>query len=181
MENRIHTVTTHILPVTTHICPTIVTLPVTTVAPHDGTGIRIRQAERADLLAICRIERSSFEQPWSFEIFEQFLSTPGFLVADDGHVLGYIVADTTTTPGGRVGHIKDIAVHESHRGRGIGSTLLTRGLALLDGTVRSVKLEVRESNEVARSLYETHGFRFAKRIPGYYGDGEDALVLIRQL
>ncbi len=103
------------------------------------------------------------------------------MVAEDGHILGYIVADTTPTPAGQVGHIKDIAVHESHRGNGIGTTLLQRGVALLEGSVGSVKLEVRESNDVARSLYEDHGFRFAQRISGYYGDGEDALVLIRHL
>jgi len=154
---------------------------VTAVVPRLDDGIRIRQAERADLLAICRIEYASFSQPWSFEIFEQFLTCPGFLVAENGGILGYIVADTTLTPTGTVGHIKDIAVHESYRGNGIGTTLLARGLRLLEGRVETVKLEVRESNETALSLYHELGFRYARRRPGYYGDGEDALVMIRRL
>lgn len=165
----------------THLFQVFIEISVTAVVPQPDAQIRIRQAERADLLAVARIEQSSFSQPWSVEIFEQFLTSPGFLVAEDGHVLGYVVADTTTTPTGTVGHIKDIAVHESYRGNGIGSALLTRGLGVLDGSVDTVKLEVRESNDTALSVYHEHGFRYARRIPGYYGDGEDALVLVRHL
>jgi ribosomal-protein-alanine N-acetyltransferase len=41
-----------------------------------------------------------------------------------------------------------------------------------------VKLEVRDSNDVARSLYRDVGFEPARRVPGYYEDGEDALVMV---
>jgi ribosomal-protein-alanine N-acetyltransferase len=45
--------------------------------------------------------------------------------------------------------------------------------------VRSVKLEVRASNEPARSLYDDFGFVHRRTVPRYYSDGEDALVLVR--
>jgi hypothetical protein len=36
---------------------------------------------------------------------------------------------------------------------------------------------VRESNGPARSLYRDVGFAPARRVPRYYDDGEDALVM----
>jgi len=51
-----------------------------TVTPEDQ-GIRVRPVERADLLAVHRIERAAFSSPWPFEAFERFVDSPGFLVA----------------------------------------------------------------------------------------------------
>jgi ribosomal-protein-alanine N-acetyltransferase len=154
---------------------------VTTAPPEDGRPLRIRPAERADLLEVYRIESDSFPQPWPFSAFEQFLNTPGFLVAEEGAVRGYIVADTVSGRGFPMGHIKDLAVHAEHRGRGVGSRLLERALARLDTEgVRAVKLEVRENNEPAISLYRSYGFEYRKTLAGYYDDGEDALLLVRK-
>ncbi|WP_302082369.1 ribosomal protein S18-alanine N-acetyltransferase [Salinibaculum rarum] len=150
----------------------------TTVASPGG-GVQVRQAERADLLAVHRIEQASFPQPWPFDAFERYLDEPGFLVADDGTVLGYVVADSVPNHGRPLGHIKDIAVREPVRGEGIGSTLLERALGVLAARgVSSVKLEVRESNTVAQRLYREYGFVHRRTVPRYYSDGEDALVLV---
>jgi ribosomal-protein-alanine N-acetyltransferase len=47
--------------------------------------------------------------------------------------------------------------------------------------VARVKLEVRESNDRARSLYRRFGFERHHTVPRYYDDGEDALVLVADL
>jgi ribosomal-protein-alanine N-acetyltransferase len=146
-------------------------------APGD---VAIRPVERADLLEVFRIEQACFPQPWPFSAFEQFLDAPGFLVAErDGEVLGYVVGDLTPNYGRDIGHIKDLAVREDARGQGIGGALLDRGLLALslDGAA-VVKLEVRETNEAALSLYLDAGFEPMRRVPRYYQDGEDALVLV---
>lgn len=154
----------------------------TTTAPTAPARVPIRRAERADLLAVHRIEERSFPQPWPFSAFEQFLGQPGFLVADDAAVVGYVVADTVPSHGGPLGHIKDLAVHPARRGEGLGTRLLTRALRVLEAQgTRSVKLEVRESNDVALELYREHGFEHRRTIAGYYSDGESALVLVRPL
>jgi ribosomal-protein-alanine N-acetyltransferase len=159
-----------------------VCLPVTTPAPSSDAGAGIRVAERADLLAVYRIEQSAFPQPWPFSAFEQYLGAPGFLVAADDSVVGYVVADTVHSHGRRMGHIKDLAVHEDHRENGIGTELLTRGVGVLEGDgVGAVKLEVRESNEVARELYRSHGFEHRSTVSNYYSDGESALVLVQDI
>jgi ribosomal-protein-alanine N-acetyltransferase len=153
---------------------------VTTVAP-ENEGPCIRPAERADLLAVHRIEQAAFPQPWPFTAFEQYVDEPGFLVADDGAVVGYVVADSVPNHGKPLGHIKDIAVREDRRGEGIGAGLLERALGVLGARgVASVKLEVRESNARARDLYRRYGFVHRRTVPRYYSDGEDALVLVRK-
>ncbi|ELY54277.1 ribosomal protein S18-alanine N-acetyltransferase [Natronolimnohabitans innermongolicus] len=149
----------------------------------DGNGLSIRPAERADLLAVVRIENESFPQPWPYDAFERFLGEPGFLIAvRGGEIAGYAISDVSRTYGRQLGHLKDIAVHPDHRGEGIGTALLRRTLAVLAAHgADSVKLEARRSNEGAKRLYRQFGFEPLRRVPGYYENGEDAIVMIRKL
>ncbi|NUB89892.1 ribosomal protein S18-alanine N-acetyltransferase [Haloterrigena sp. SYSU A558-1] len=158
------------------------TTPASGAADGDG-GLSIRPAERADLLAIVRIENESFSQPWPYDAFERFLGDDGFLVAvEGGTIAGYIVADVGTQFGRELGHVKDIAVHPDHRDSGIGTALLTRGMAVLTARgADSVKLEVRRTNDGAKRLYRQFGFEPLRRVPGYYGNGEDAIIMLRKL
>ncbi|WP_436936081.1 ribosomal protein S18-alanine N-acetyltransferase [Halovenus marina] len=153
-----------------------------TTASQSHRSRRIRQAERADLLAVHRIERAVFPQPWPFGAFERYLGEPGFLVAEGSSLLGYVVADTVTAHGRALGHVKDLAVHPDCRREGIASHLLTRAFSVLDGQgARSVKLEVRETNDQAQHLYREHGFSYRRTVPEYYDDDEDALIFVRSL
>lgn len=155
----------------------------TTVPPAARDEPEIRRAERADLLAVYRIEQAAFPQPWPFSAFEGYLGSAAFLVAvADEPVVGYVVADTVPGTGRTIGHVKDLAVAPDYRRRGIGSRLLRRALGVVEsGGVREVKLEVRESNEAARRLYRAFGFEHRRTLPDYYGDGEAAKVLVAEL
>ena len=160
-----------------------------TTVPSE-TAVRVRPAERADLVSVVRIERASFPQPWPYDVFARYLDRPGFLVAVDpeadptvgdgsvGGVVGHVVADRVRDAGRTLGHVKNLAVHPDRRGEGVGSTLLSEALSVLSPA--AVKLEVRESNDAARSLYGRFGFRPVKRMPRYYDDGEDAVVMLRE-
>ncbi len=151
----------------------------TTAEPR--ADVDIREAVRADLLDVFRIEKRSFSQPWPYAAFERFLGAAGFLIAEDDGIVGYIVADTVDQYGTRIGHIKDIAVSPECRREGIGQTLLSAGLSALaaDGVGR-IRLEVRRSNEAAQSLYEAYGFEIHHVRSTYYDDGEDAYVMVRE-
>jgi ribosomal-protein-alanine N-acetyltransferase len=149
---------------------------------HD---VVIRQAERADLLDIVRLEKSTFPQPWPYSAFESFLGECGFLVAtptDGDGLLGYVVSDTTPNYGRDIGHIKDLAVHPDARRQGLGRILLRRALWTLraDGAAL-VKLEVRAGNDAAKALYRDEGFAPLRHIPRYYQDGDDADVMVLDL
>ncbi|MFC5970869.1 ribosomal protein S18-alanine N-acetyltransferase [Halomarina salina] len=160
----------------------------TTTPPEAAdAGPTVRPVERADLLDVYRIEQSVFPQPWPFEAFERFLDEPGFMVvesvsdAGDTTIAGYVVADLTPNFGRDIGHVKDLAVRESFRGQGLGRLLLRHALASLEARgATATRLEVRASNDAAMTLYRDHGFVHRRTVPGYYADGENALVMVRE-
>ena len=160
----------------------------TTTAPDDAVEVpAIRQARRADLLEVHRLEQSAFPQPWPFSALESYLGEPGFLVAetdDEGlpAVAGYVIADTVPNHGTPLGHVKDLAVRPECRRQGVATALLSRAIAVLSAAgAGSVKLEVRADNHGARRLYRQFDFEHRKTIPNYYSNGNDALVMVRLL
>ncbi|MFB6138153.1 MAG: GNAT family N-acetyltransferase [Halobacteriaceae archaeon] len=155
--------------------------------PETAPPVEVRRALRADLLDVLRIERAAFPEPWPYSAFDRFVGEPGFLVADHESaetpaVVGYVVADVVSTPARDLGHVKDVAVAADHRGEGVATRLLADALdRLRDQGADAVKLEVRRSNAPARGLYEAFDFSRSATVPGYYRDGEDGLVLTRDL
>jgi [ribosomal protein S18]-alanine N-acetyltransferase len=144
--------------------------------------LTIRRSRFSDLDEILKIEETSFPDPYDRPTFlHLLLSEPGgFLVAEEkGIILGYVVA---TTGEGR-GLIVSIAVSYDHKRRGIGAKLLHEALAyLVDRRVEQVELQVGATNTAAIQMYEKKFyFHFSHRIRRYYHNGEDALVMVRQL
>jgi [ribosomal protein S18]-alanine N-acetyltransferase len=154
--------------------------------------LQIRRGTHADLAAMLEIERASFSDPWSEESFTTALTLDRMLVlvADelDGErqgrdgvpsLAGYVVALVV----GPDAEIADLAVAPSSRRRGVGQALMERAASeLARRGVRSLYLEVRESNVGARTLYEANGFRPVGRRRGYYRQPvEDALLLKREI
>ena len=142
----------------------------------------LRDMRREDLQAVLDIERRSFAQPWSRSFFEKELATPfARLVvaeetdaADEARVVGYTCRWRVTDEV----HLLNVAVHPERRGLGYGHTIVT---SVLDEArslgVRVVFLEVRAGNVVARRLYRQLGFRDLGIRRGYYGPGQDAIVM----
>ena len=83
----------------------------------------------------------------------------------------------------KVGHITSLAVHSHARRLGIASSLLRQlhyHLCHYHGA-RSIGLHVRVSNEAAVGLYAEDGYSVANVVPSYYGDGEDAYFMRKEL
>ena len=75
--------------------------------------------------------------------------------------------------------IENLVVAAASRRRGLASRLLEQLLRLaLDQGAKMIALEVRESNQAARSLYAKWGFREVARRRGYYRDPPEAAVLL---
>lgn len=154
-------------------------------------SVTVRRAEERDVPRVLEIERVSFVDPWTGEAFRSSLILPHlrFLVADAdpaaggaggaAGVVGYVLAMVM----GPEGEIADIAVAPEARGRGVGGVLLDHVTSLVAGEgVRTMYLEVRESNEAARRLYDSRAFRLVGRRRQYYQQpAEDALVLRREI
>ena len=143
--------------------------------------VTLRDMRRDDLPTVLDIERRSFSQPWSRAFFEKELATPfaRLIVAVEAGragptVVGYICRWRVTDEV----HILNVAVHPDRRGRGFGRLLLEGTLGeARSSRARIVYLEVRAGNVVARRLYRSLGFRELGVRRGYYGPGQDAIVM----
>jgi ribosomal-protein-alanine N-acetyltransferase len=138
---------------------------------------------KEDLPEVLAIESLSFSEPWTEEMFLHELSSERIshvLVAraDEGsgpRVVGFLVAWIV----GKELQINNVAVHPGYRRRGVASRLLAEMLRLakVKGAGAGY-LEVRASNEAAKSLYQHHGFREIARRRRYYDHPrEDAIVM----
>jgi ribosomal-protein-alanine N-acetyltransferase len=128
----------------------------------------IRRFAHKDIKRILEIESRSFPKSAydRFTFFYLSRSYP-FLVYEDDKILGYIIFDD------RDGHILSIAVDPLYRRRGVGSRLVERVIEKCG----KAWIEVRASNKIAQSFYNSLGFAMIGVVPGYYGD-EDAYVMI---
>lgn len=140
----------------------------------------IRQAVIGDLETILRIEAAVFSDPWSPESFLPEFDDPyaWFRVAEvHGEMVGFVLARIVA----QQGEIANIAVDPKQQGAGFGGLLLDAALRAAEAKAcEAVWLEVRESNETAKSLYFNRGFETIGRRKRYYHSPvEDALYLRR--
>ena len=78
--------------------------------------------------------------------------------------------------------IEDIAVDKEFRRKGLGDKLLCEALKKIqDENKEKVFLEVRGSNIPAINLYKKAGFTNLSVRKKYYDDGEDAVVMAKEL
>ena len=138
----------------------------------------IREMKDADLAEVCRIEQEIFSDPWSYEDFEDSYKSENntyLIVEVDGRIAGYCgywgIADE--------GYIYNVAVREEYRRQQIGYRMLKELiLQARDRGITALTLEVRQSNEAARSLYERLGFMKAGiRKDFYTKPKEDAVIM----
>ena len=141
-----------------------------------------RDAEARDLDAVAALEDSAFPVPWKREYFEAEIGAAHrynrVAIGPKGDLAGYVFC---AFAGGEL-HVNKIAVEERHRRRGVATLLMDEVLAFaVDARVEEIYLEVRVSNRPARAFYAGLGFRDAGRRSRYYLDGEDALVMVRDM
>jgi len=131
-----------------------------------------------DVERVAELEAASFSSPWQADTFRRRLGRTGaelMVVEVDGEVVGYAVLWCILDQG----ELANIAVDDRWRGRGIGGRLLNRVLdRARERGVKDLFLEVRESNTIARELYDRRGFEMIGVRRDYYDKPrEDACVL----
>jgi ribosomal-protein-alanine N-acetyltransferase len=139
----------------------------------------IRAARADDQPSLVALDELCFgPEAWSTvgwaDEFERLSEDRVILVADEGAVVGYVVLLLPPVVEDVV-EVLRIAVAPDERRTGIGGQLMTAALERCAG--RTVLLEVALSNESARGLYAGFGFEEISRRRGYYGDGEDAVIM----
>lgn len=142
----------------------------------------IRQAERADLRAVCAIARLAPEAAqWSETALESLLGAGGEirLMMRNGTITGFLVSRQAADEM----EILNLAVLPEFRRNGLGRQLVEDALLIARRRgAKSAHLEVRSSNRLAIAFYRVCGFRASGRRESYYRDPvEDALLMDRGL
>lgn len=143
----------------------------------------LRQPHLAQLLALEREAFPPCEQLGGVLMQQQAaLRTCGLLVAEVGlSVAGYCLFSRTASSG----LISKLAVGSAFRRRGIGSSLLSRGIEALEQPTRrgvgadEIMLHVDPARTGACDLYRSFGFERMQLLPQYYTDGRSALYMRR--
>jgi ribosomal-protein-alanine N-acetyltransferase len=146
-----------------------------------GSSVFIEPATWRDLNALRQLEKVCFPQDawplWDLVGVLTFSNIVRLRAVADDQMIGFIASELR--PAERLAWIATIGVLPEYRGRGIGRALLQACEERL--VVPRVRLNVRLSNRVAIQLYETSGYQRAGLWPTYYQDGEDALIMEKEL
>ena len=150
------------------------------VSPQTALKFVLLQEKHLD--QIMEVELEAYPEPWTPGMFrEEMRSSRSYfcLAFAEGQFVGYggywLVLDEA--------HITSVTVAAHQRGRGYGREQV---LHLLESAkeqgARIATLEVRESNNPARHLYDSLGFCSVGLRKGYYSKtNEDAVVMVKEL
>ena len=149
------------------------------MASEEGVqgGVSIHPATLRDFRRLVNLEKLCFgKDSWSWLDMLAALSYPDTVrlkAVQEGVMVGFVIADRRRR--NDLGWIASIGVHPAHRRRGIGRQLLEASETALGS--KRIRLSLRTSNHAARRLYDHAGYEVVDAWPGYYTDGEDALVM----
>ncbi|HEX7976180.1 MAG TPA: GNAT family N-acetyltransferase [Anaerolineales bacterium] len=151
------------------------------LSPAAGNSFLIEQANWRDLNPLRHIEQVCFpKDAWPLWDLIGVLTLPNVVrlkAMVDGQMAGFIAGDIRTSQ--HMAWIATVGVLPEYRGRGIGEALMRACEGSL--TVPTVRLNVRISNQPAIRLYLNLGYQKVGVWPGYYQDGEEALVMEKRL
>jgi ribosomal-protein-alanine N-acetyltransferase len=143
--------------------------------------MEIVKASILDLNTLYKLEKESFgRDAWSLFDLIAVLTFPDVIrlkAVVDEQMVGFVGGDPRPSQGW--GWVATIAVDPRYRRRGVGRALLQACEKNL-GVPRS-RLTVRLSNHVAISMYEREGYVTTDVWKGYYDDGEDGMVMEKEL
>lgn len=142
----------------------------------------IRKMGERDIEEVSVLERECLKSPWNEEQLHYELTenpVANLLVLEkEGGIAGYIDFFITFDSAS----IARVAIAPKERRKGYAKALLLEMEKICrENKVEFITLEVRESNEAARKMYEDNGFQYIVKKKAYYDDGEDAEYMVRCL
>jgi ribosomal-protein-alanine N-acetyltransferase len=122
-------------------------------------------------------------EAYSRETFEYLLTAPESVsyrvAAANGAMVGFVIGLIEPD---HTGHITTVGVAPEHRRRHLGQRLMAEvEKGFKKRNVRIVRLEVRSLNIPAQKLYQHLGYAITQRLPKYYSNGGDGLLMLKSL
>jgi ribosomal-protein-alanine N-acetyltransferase len=149
------------------------------------TKTLIRHAVAADFSQLLEIDQSSFAGGVAYNEAElsYFMKRPGaetLVLEKGGQIVAYLILEVHRTQ--RSATIVTLDVRAAHRRNGYGSQLLNRAEQILsDYGVEMYDLQVDVNNRVAIIFYKKHGLGTVRTLCSYYGNGNDAYLMTKNL
>lgn len=144
---------------------------------------RFEPLRRQDVARVSAIEKSIYEFPWSSGNFQDSMNAgySCWACRVEEELVGYAVLMVAAGEA----HLLNISIAAPWQRHGLGGTLLAFLIRLArERYCERILLEVRESNVLARALYERTGFVVIGLREGYYParvGRENAIILERRL
>lgn len=150
-----------------------------------GTRYDVRPLTISQLDECWHLDQRCFVdgEAYSRETFEYLLTAPESVsyraVTSGGVMVGFVIGLVEPD---HTGHVTTVGVAPEHRRRHLGKRLM---LQVEEGfrrrNVRLVRLEVRSLNTAAQMVYENLGYAVTQRLPKYYSNGGDGLLMLKSL
>lgn len=141
-------------------------------------SLSVRNMKQQDIPFLVKLEQKLFSDAWTeMSLINTLHYRPdtSFVAELDGEPVGYLFFMAAADEG----ELLRIGVSPEYRRQGVGQVLLEHmDYFVLENGIYSVWLEVRESNEPARALYEKSGFvTQGCRKKYYHRPDEDAVIM----
>lgn len=139
--------------------------------------------KETDLPIVLELEEQLFTSTWKMDDFLYEMNenpfSQMFVWEENSEIVGYmgiwIIFEQA--------QLTNLAVNKKYQGKGYGRLLLEKGISICqEAGCEIMTLEVRQSNVVAKSLYQSCGFEKVSVKKDYYQDNhEDADVMMKGL
>jgi ribosomal-protein-alanine N-acetyltransferase len=155
------------------------------VTPAWGMRYDIRPLTISQLDECWRLDQRCFidGEAYSRETFDYLLTAPEAVsyraVTNGGVMVGFVIGLVEPD---HTGHVTTVGVAPEHRRRSLAKRLMAQvEEGFRKRHVRLVRLEVRALNAPAQKLYENLGYSITQRLPKYYSNGGDGLLMLKSL
>lgn len=141
----------------------------------------IRELLPSDVAFLVSSRDSGFSDGWTEKMINDSLSVGnffGFVAEEDGAPTGFVTLSMTED----FCDIESVFVRPEKRRRGVAERLFeTAEKRVAEKKIPSMLLEVRKSNVPAINLYIKKGFVVISTRKKYYPDGENAVVMKKEI
>lgn len=150
-----------------------------------ASGYDLRPLTLAQIDEVWRLDQHCFAdgEAYTRETFDYLLTAPEAIcfraVTLDGTMVGFIVGLMEQEA---TGHITTVGIAYEHRRQGLARRLMQRAEeAFRRRGATTMRLEVRSVNTAASRLYSQMGYTVTQRLPKYYSNGGDGLLMVKSL
>ncbi|UCG58522.1 MAG: GNAT family N-acetyltransferase [Phycisphaerales bacterium] len=153
--------------------------------------LEVRWANEQDVADLLTVEEKCFtvyyygQYKFGENDFRDYLGNARciFLVAVlKSRPIGYVAGSIALSRTQGIAHVDSIGVRPKAQKKGVGSRLLRSFVReAQDRHCKVVMLEVATANEDGLAFFAKHQFREIRKLPDYYGEGVDGVLMIADI